>query len=112
VEPDSSMMMGCVIAKKSFIQANTAAITAFLAEYKASVKATSDVDATAKLCADFGIIAAEPIAKKAIPRCNVVFVDGADMKNTIQGYYEILFEADPTSIGGAVPNEDFYFVSK
>ncbi len=112
VEPDCSMMMGCVIAKKSFIKDNTEAINAFLTEYKASIKAVEDVDATAKLCADFGIIATEPIAKEAIPRCNVVFVDGADMKTAIHGYYEILFEADPTSIGGSVPNDEFYFVSK
>ncbi len=112
VEPDSSMMMGCIVAKKSFIQANTKAIEAFLTDYEASIKAVSDVDTTAKLCADFGIIAAEPIAKNAIPRCNVVFVDGADMKAAIHGYYEILFEADPTSIGGSVPDEEFYFVSK
>ena len=112
VEPDSSMMMGCVIAKKSFIKSNTAAVTAFLAEYEASIKATSNVEETAKLCANFGIIAAEPIAKKAIPRCNVVFVAGADMRPAIDGYYQILFDADPTSIGGSVPNEEFYFVSK
>lgn len=112
VEPDSSMMMGCVIAKKSFIKANAAAIDAFLADYKASVNAVKDVEATAKLCANFGIIAAEPIAKKAIPRCNVVFVAGADMRPTIDGYYQILFDADPTSIGGSVPNEEFYYVSK
>ncbi|MBE6757003.1 MAG: transporter substrate-binding domain-containing protein [Ruminococcaceae bacterium] len=110
VEPDSTMMMGCVIAKKSFVKANTDAVKAFLAEYKTSVEAVADVDATAELCADFGIIAAAPIAKKAIPRCNVVFVEGAAMKPAIHGYYEILFEADPTSIGGAVPNDDFYFV--
>lgn len=112
VEPDSDMMMGCVIAKKSFVKENTEAVQAFLAEYKTSIEAVADVDATAKLCADFGIIAAEPIAKKAIPRCNVVFVSGADMKPAIHGYYEILFDADPTSIGGAVPNDEFYFVSK
>ncbi len=112
VEPDSAMMMGCVIAKKSFVKSNNAAVQAFLAEYKTSINAVANVEATAQLCAEFGIIAAEPIAKKAIPRCNVVFVAGVDMKPAIHGYYEILFEADPTSIGGAVPNDDFYFVSK
>ena len=69
-----------------------AKIDAFLADYKASVNAVKDVEATAKLCANFGIIAAEPIAKKAIPRCNVVFVAGADMRPTIDGYYQILFD--------------------
>ncbi len=112
VEPNNKMMMGCVIAKKSFAEKNPDAINAFLLEYKASIEATSNVDATAALCAKHGIIAAEPIAKKAIPRCNVVYVDGANMKTTIHGYYEILFAADPTSIGGAVPDDAFYYVAK
>lgn len=110
VVPDSGMLMGCVIAKKSFIDANKDAVNAFLAEYKASIqKANAEVDATAALCEKHGIIAATAIAKNAIPRCNLVYLDGADMKGRISGYYQILFDADPTSIGGAVPNDAFYY---
>lgn len=112
VEPNNRMMMGCVIAKKSFVEANPAVINAFLAEYKASIDAVENVDNTAALCAKHGIIPAEAVAKKAIPRCNVMYVDGANMKAAIHGYYEILFAADPTSIGGAVPNDAFYYVAK
>ncbi len=110
VSPDSRMFMGCVIAKKSFVEQNKAAIDAFLTEYKASIeKATADVDGTAALCEKHGIIAAAAIAKNAIPRCNLVYLDGAEMKTTIAGYYQVLFAADPTSIGGAMPNDDFYY---
>ncbi len=112
VEPNNNMMMGCVIAKKSFAEKNADAIKAFLAEYKASIEAATNVEATAALCAKHGIIAAQPIAQKAIPRCNVVYVDGSDMKTAIHGYYEILFAADPTSIGGAVPDDAFYYIAK
>ncbi len=112
VEPNNKMMMGCVIAKKSFVEKNSGAIKAFLAEYKASIKAAANVETTAALCAKHGIIAAQPIAKMAIPRCNVVYMDGMDMKTAIHGYYEILFAADPTSIGGAVPDDAFYYVAK
>ncbi len=112
VEPNNKMMMGCVIAKKSFVEQNAEAINTFLADYKKSIEATSSVDATAALCAKHGIIAAEAIAKQAIPRCNVVYVDGTNMKTTIHGYYEILFAANPKSIGGAIPDDAFYYVAK
>ncbi len=112
VEPNNKMMMGCVIAKKSFVEQNAEVINTFLADYKKSIEATSDVNATAALCAKHGIIAAEPIAKQAIGRCNVVYIDGANMKTTIHGYYEILFAANPKSIGGAMPNDAFYYVAK
>ncbi|MBO5797929.1 MAG: ABC transporter substrate-binding protein [Clostridia bacterium] len=109
IEPDSGMLMGCVIAKKSFVEANKDTVKAFLTEYKASIEAAKDVDKTAALCAKHGIIAAEAVAKNAIPRCNILYLDGADMKARIGGYYQILFNADPTSIGGAVPDDAFYF---
>ena len=32
------------------------------------------------------------------------------MKNAIEGYYEVLFTADKTSVGGAIPDEEFYYV--
>lgn len=109
IEPDSGMLMGCVIAKKSFVEKNKEVVNAFLTEYEASIKAVADVDKTAALCAKHGIIAAEAVAKNAIPRCNLVYIDGTDMKARINGYYQILFDADPTSIGGAVPDAAFYY---
>ena len=32
------------------------------------------------------------------------------MRDDIQGYYEILFEADPASIGGGIPDDGFYYI--
>ena len=49
------------------------------------------------------------IAQKAIPQANMVCVTGEDMKG-IADYYQVLFDADPTSIGGAVPDDNFYFI--
>ena len=50
-------------------------------------------------------------AEKAIPNCNIVFIANDEMKNALQGFYQILFEANPKSIGGALPNEDFYYTN-
>ncbi len=107
---DSRLLMGCVIARKSFVQEHPEAVEAFLKEYKASVEAaTQQLDATAALCEEYGIIPKAAVAKQAIPRCGIVYIDGAAMKQQIEGYYEVLFAANPKSIGGAKPDEAFYY---
>jgi NitT/TauT family transport system substrate-binding protein len=54
-------------------------------------------------------VAKAPIAVKAIPACNITYIDGDDMKAKVNGYLEVLFKADPKSVGGALPEDDFYF---
>ena len=65
---------------------------------------------TAELCETYGVIAAKAIAEKALPRCNLTFLFGADVKPAIEGYFQVLFDANPKSIGGKLPDDDFYYV--
>lgn len=109
-DENSKLMMGCVAVRKDFLDNNKEAVDAFLAEYKTSIESTSDVEATATLCETYGIIPKAAIAKKAIPNCRLTFVSGADMKAQIAGYYQVLFDANPTSVGGKLPDDAFYYV--
>jgi hypothetical protein len=34
------------------------------------------------------------------------------MKQNVNGYLNVLFTADSTSIGGAKPNDDLYYIAK
>ena len=34
------------------------------------------------------------------------------MKDKLSGYLQVLFEANPKSIGGKIPADDFYYVQK
>lgn len=70
--------------------------------------ANENVDETASLVVAAGIIEKEPLAKAAIPNCNITCIDGEEMKEDLKGYLEVLFDLDPASIGGALPGEDFY----
>jgi NitT/TauT family transport system substrate-binding protein len=110
---DTQLMMGCVIALDSYVAANEKAVAKFLEEYSASIEfAKTNVDGAAKHCATYKITASEAIAKKAIPTCNLCYVTGEDMKTNVNGYLNVLFTADPTSIGGAKPNDDLYYIAK
>lgn len=83
----------------------------FLAEHEASVQAIQeDVDKGAKLVVAAGIIAKEPIARKAIPLCNITYMDGEEVRRALSGYLKVLYDLEPSAVGGALPGEDFYYI--
>lgn len=107
---DSTLMMGCVIVRNEFLQENPGAVALFLQEYAVSIeKAQSDVEGTAALCEQYGLIPKAALAKAAIPSCGLTFVTGAEMKSALSGYLQVMFDADLKSVGGAMPGDDFYY---
>ena len=56
----------------------------------------------------YGIVAA-PVANKALPFCNIVCITGSEMAEKLSGYLAVLHEANPQSVGGKLPGDDFYF---
>lgn len=107
---DSTLMMGCVIVRNEFLQANPGAVELFLQEYAASIeKAQSDVEGTAALCQQYGLIPKAALAQKAIPSCGLTFVTGAEMKTGLSGYLQVMLDANPKSVGGALPGDGFYY---
>ena len=110
-EDGSRLVTGVTVVRNEFLQEHENAVAAFMEEHQASAQSmNSDVENGAKLAAASGIIAKEPIALKAIPKCNITYIDGADMKQAMSGYPEVLYEQNPESIGGALPGDDFYYV--
>lgn len=107
---ESELVQGCIIVRKEFAENNPEALEAFLEEYKASVDyVNANVDEASTLCETYGIIPKAAVAKMAIPNCNITFVKGAEMKELAQSNLQILFDANPSSIGGAMPADDFYY---
>lgn len=105
-----SLAMGCIVAKKDYVSQNKAAIDAFLAEYKTSVDFTaSDVDGTAALCEQYGIIPKAAVAKQAIPRCSITCVTGVDMQKIATENLTVLLNADKKAVGGKLPGNDFWY---
>lgn len=110
IDNKSALMMGCVVVRNEFLKDNKATVDKFLEEYKASIEAANnDIDTTATLCETYGIIPKAPIAKKAIPNCNLTFVSGSEMKTKLSGYLQVLFDADKTAVGGKLPADGFYY---
>ena len=110
-DSDSALMMGCVVTTSKYLNENKEKVDLFLTEYKASIEAVNaDVEAAAALCEKHGIIAKAAIAKQAIPKCNVVFATGAEMKAKLTGYFTVLHAANPASIGGKMPADGLFYM--
>ena len=112
-ENGSSLVTGVTVARKDFLKEHEGAIATFLKEHKESTQAINDNPAEgAALAVAAEIVAKEGIAQKAIPQCNITYIDGAEMKQALSGYLEVLYEQAPESVGGALPGDDFYYEAK
>lgn len=106
----SQLVTGVLVVRKDAVEADPDAFAAFLDGYAASVEAANtDLEGTAALCESYGIVAKAALAQKALPECNIVFETGEQMKTDLTNYFQVLYDADPTSVGGALPADDFYY---
>lgn len=106
---DSRLVTGVTIVRTDFYEAHPDAVAAFNeAHQNSAVAANSDVEGTAALVVAQGIVGAEPVAVRAIPLCNIDCNTGDDMRSDLEGYLQTLYDANPESIGGAMPGDDFY----
>lgn len=105
----STVVTGVVVANTKYLSENPDVVNAFLEEYVASAAYTvENVDAAAALSEKFDIFKA-PIARKAIPYCNIVLIEGDEMKAKANAYLNVLFEQNPASVGGALPEDNFFY---
>nr|WP_325246943.1 PhnD/SsuA/transferrin family substrate-binding protein [uncultured Oscillibacter sp.] len=111
----SALLTGVVVARKDVVEENPAAIDAFLADYAQSVEwVNANTADAAALIGDYGIVDAA-VAEKALPACNIVCITGAEMKEKLSGYLQVLFEEDHSSVGAqagddaGLPGDDFYY---
>ena len=106
----TALSMGCVIVRRDFAERHPERVAAFLDDYKASVDfVNGDVDAASALVEAQGILPKAAVAKRAIPNCHIVFVEGEEMKAQIEPFFEMLLDANPASVGGKLPADDFYY---
>ncbi|MEG1255309.1 MqnA/MqnD/SBP family protein [Clostridium sp.] len=108
-ENGSALVTGVVIARNEFIEDNKTAFNYFLDDYKKSTDyVNANVEEAATLIEKYGIVPAA-VAKKAVPLCNITYVEGIEMKTKVSGYLEVLFNQNPQSVGGKLPADKFYY---
>jgi acyl carrier protein len=68
----------------------------------------NNIDEASALIEKAGIIPKAAVAKKAIPNCNICLITGEEMKSSISQMLKVLFEANAASVGGKLPDDEFY----
>lgn len=109
----TSLAQGCLIVRSEFLNEHPETVKAFLAAYKKSVEFTnSNIEDAAAVIESSGILPSAQIAAKAIPNCNIVYIDSDEMVSVAKSNLEVLFNANPASVGGAMPDDNFYYTGK
>lgn len=111
VSPESAIVTGVLVVRKSFAEENKELVKGFLSQYRSSVEyVNSEVAAAAELVAKHGIFDNAKVIEKAIPKCNITFISGEDMISPVNKYFGVLYEQNPKSVGGKLPSEDFFCI--
>ena len=106
---NSSLVTGVTVVRTEFAREHPEIVEDFMERYQESVSYVNEhTEEAAKLIGDYDIVS-EEIAKKALPECNIVYIDGAEMKEKLSGYLEVLEQENPQAVGGALPADEFYY---
>lgn len=110
-ENGSQLVTGVTIVRSDFLKEHEDAVKLFIEDHKVSAAYTREhLDEAAEMVAALGIVEKAPVAKKAMPACNIVCITGDEMKSALSGYLSVLEAADAKSVGGQLPADDFYYL--
>lgn len=107
----NGLVTGVTVVRTAFLEEQPEAVDLFMEEHEASAEfANTNVEEAAELVAARGIVEKAAIAAKAMPGCNITYMEGEEMKTALSSYLTTLFEQNPEFIGGAMPGDDFYTI--
>ena len=112
INGENTLVQGCLVINTKFAAEHPKEVAKFLADYKASVEYVSaGTDEAINTIVNAKILPKAGIAKQALPNCNICYIAGEDMKPVMNTFSQKIFEYDPTSIGGKMPTDNFYYTS-
>ena len=106
---ENTLMQGCIVVRKEWAEAHPAELKEFLKEYKASVEfTTANPKEASEMIVSAGVFAQAPVAEKAIPNCNIVYIDGEEMAASLDIFFAKLYEVKPAAVGNKLPDSGIY----
>lgn len=110
-ESGSMLVTGVTVVRKEFLEAYPETVMTFLQEHEQSAQYANDhIEEAAQLIENYGIVEKAAVAQKALPYCNIIFMDGEEMKSALSGYLKVLADQDAAFVGGSLPGDDFYYI--
>lgn len=107
---DAKLAMGCYIARKEYIDANPEIISEFLDLAEISTNYINAVFQSTSFLVAAGFFETEEEVQQAVSGSNMVMIMGEEMKEIAASNFEVLYNANPASVGGEIPNDALYYV--
>ena len=99
------------IVNKQFLEEHEQAVVEYLNMAGQSVSWTlENMGDAAALQEELGTFLNNSVALDAMPYISMVNLTGEDMRTALSGFLHELYLANPDSIGGKMPGEDFYYL--
>ena len=108
-EEQSALLTGVVVARTEFVEKHKEALDLFLSQYSESVTYVNENTKEASTLIEANDIIKAVVAEKALPYCNITFIEGIEMEEILSGYLTELYRQNPQAVGGSLPNEGFYY---
>ncbi len=107
---ENTLMQGCIVVRTEWADAHPKELEQFLEDYEDSIEFTNEKPAeAAKLIVSTGVFAGnDAVAAKAIPNCNIVYIDGDEMATALSVFFEKLYAVNPKAVGGSLPDSGIY----
>lgn len=110
LSPRGDLVTGVVVVRHDVAKQRGDTLKAFLEDYRQSVQfALDNPDEAAQAIGKLGFVP-PPVARESLNRSYLVFYRGDQMKQRLKGYLEVLFQQEPRSVGGVLPDDDFYIM--
>ncbi len=113
LDPEGAVVTGVIVVRSDFAEKFPNELKAFLSDFEKSIAfVNSDAENASDLVVKHGIFDNAAVIKKAIPKCNLKYIAGTQMKKPVLNYLGVLYEQNPKSVGGTLPKDDFFLVIK
>jgi NitT/TauT family transport system substrate-binding protein len=102
--------MTVLVVDPRFAAENDLLLKAILVAYKESVTWTvANPDAAGVLAEKYNLGLKASIAAASIPKSAYVFTPAKDARSDLEALFRVFLDFAPSSIGGKLPDNDFYF---
>ena len=99
------------IVNKAFLETHEQAVIEYLDMAGQSVTwSLANMGEAASLQEELGTFLNNSVALDAMPYISMTNLTGETMRTALSGFVEELYRANPDSVGGALPGEDFYYL--
>ena len=109
----SSYPQASLFVHQDLINNHPDIVEALLAQVEASINfANEHPDEMAAQAIETGLDMPEAVIASSTPNSNLLFKTASEAKGEIQVYLEKLYEFEPKTIGGSLPDDNFYYLNQ